>query len=105
MIRIQSVKHLNDFIVELLLTDGKRKIVDLEPLLHGPIFEPIRVDRKLFKTIHVDKDLGTIVWDNGADIDPDVLIHNRKPFWKDKQPVLLQVSESAKKYKTKKKRI
>jgi Protein of unknown function (DUF2442) len=24
---------------------------------------------------------GTIAWDNGADIDPDVLYHNLKPAW------------------------
>jgi len=105
MIRIQSVKHIKDFKVELLLTNGKRKIVDLEPLFHGPIFEPIRTDQGLFKTIRVDKDLGTIVWDNGADIDPDVLISNRIPVWKNAQPAQLYVGESITNYKTKKKRI
>lgn len=105
MIRIQSVKHIKDFTVELLLTNGKRKIVDLEPFLRGPIFEPIRADQYLFETIHVDKDLGTIFWDNGADIDPDVLIQDRKPIWHDIKPIQLQVSESATKYKTKKKQI
>ncbi|MBA4313325.1 MAG: DUF2442 domain-containing protein [Chlorobiaceae bacterium] len=103
MIRIQSVKHLEDFKVELLLTDGKRKIVDLEPYLYGPIFDPIRADRTLFKTIHVDKELGTVVWDNGADIDPDVLILDRKPVWNDKQSLQLQVSDSTSKYKSRKK--
>ncbi|MBI5476902.1 MAG: DUF2442 domain-containing protein [Ignavibacteriales bacterium] len=102
MIRIQSVKYLEDFKVELLLTNGKRKTVDLEPYLYGPIFDPIRSSRTLFKTIHVDKELGTVVWNNGADIDPDVLIHDRKSIRFDKKSLQLQVSESNRKYKSKK---
>ncbi|TAK51040.1 MAG: DUF2442 domain-containing protein [Bacteroidetes bacterium] len=81
MTRISKVKVLDNFRVQLVLTDGRHKIVDLEPYLHGPIFEPIKNDRPLFKTVKVDKELGTIVWDNGADIDPDVLIEDLTPAW------------------------
>ena len=81
MIRIKSVRPLNDFNVEIELTNGHRKIIDLEPFLRGPIFQPLLEDPKLFRTVRVDERLGTIVWENGADIDPDVLIYNRKPAW------------------------
>ncbi len=30
-------------------------------------------DRRMFESVRVDPELGTIVWDNGADMDPDVL--------------------------------
>ena len=37
------------------------------------MFEPLREDPKLFRQVRVDDELGTIVWPNGADMDPDVL--------------------------------
>ena len=47
--------------------------LDLEVELWGPVFEPLRQDPRLFRTVRVDAGLGTIVWPNGADLDPDVL--------------------------------
>lgn len=74
MIRVISVKILNGYIVKLKLNNGSNKIVDLKPFLRGPIFEPIKQNYKLFVSLKVDKTLGTIVWEDGADIDPDVLL-------------------------------
>ena len=37
------------------------------------MFEPLRADPELFRQVRVDEELGTIVWPNGADMDPDVL--------------------------------
>ena len=81
MIRIQSVEPLEHFQVRLEFTDGTQKVVDLEPYLHGPIFELLRVDPAIFRSVRVDPQLGTIVWDNGADMDPDVLSQNLTPAW------------------------
>ena len=79
MIRITDVQALDVYCVRLTLTDGSVKEVDLTPYLNGPIFEPIHRDPDLFRSVRVDPELGTIVWDNGADICPDVLIHDRIP--------------------------
>lgn len=79
MVRIRTVRVLDGFRVKLGLTDGREKDIDLDPYLHGPIFEPLRKDRKLFESVRVDDELGTIVWPNGADIDPDVLCAGRTP--------------------------
>ncbi len=79
MVRIRSVKPMTRYRVELTLTNNRKKVVDLEPYLRGPIFDKIRTDRMLFRSIRVDSKLGTIVWSNGADIDPDVLIKNLVP--------------------------
>lgn len=79
MIRIRGVETLGEFRVRLSLTDGSIRELDLEPYLNGPVFEPLRADPALFRAVRVDEELGTIVWPNGADIDPDVLIHGRIP--------------------------
>ncbi len=81
LVRVKSVDVLKDFIVRLEFTDDSQREIDLEPYLHGPIFEPIRNNPIVFRSVKVDKRMGTIVWENGADIDPDVLYHGLKPAW------------------------
>lgn len=81
MVRVQDVKLLQGYKVCLYFTDGSHRDVDLERYLHGPIFEPMKNDPNLFRSIRVDQELGTIVWDNGADIDPDVLYMDLTPAW------------------------
>jgi hypothetical protein len=83
MIRIKTVQPLNGYRVRLTFTDESAKEIDLLQYLNGPIFDPIRNDPAYFRTIHVDPVAGTVVWDNGADIDPDVLYKNLPPAWMD----------------------
>lgn len=71
--RIRSVEPFDGFVLRLSFDDGTQRDVDLERELWGPMFEPLRANRELFRQIDVDKELGTIVWPNGADMDPDVL--------------------------------
>jgi len=81
MIRVCSVKPLEKFRVRLEFTNGEQKVVDLEPFLRGPIFEPLRQSLEQFRSVRVYKELGTLVWENGADIDPDVLYGKYVPAW------------------------
>jgi hypothetical protein len=71
-IRIETVESLDGYVLRLWFSDGSARDVDLEPELWGPVFEPLR-DREVFRAVVVDDELGTIVWPNGADMDPDVL--------------------------------
>jgi len=71
--RIRSVEPLEGFVLRLGFDDGTTREVDLEDELWGPVFEPLRQDRQLFRRVRVDQELGTVVWPNGADLDPDVL--------------------------------
>ena len=79
MERVTSVELLGGHRVRLRLTGGRRRAVDLTPYLRGPIFEAIRRDPAAFGQVRVDPDLGTLVWPNGADICPDVLVSGRTP--------------------------
>jgi hypothetical protein len=58
--------------LHLRFDDGLAKTVNLEPFLNGPIFQPVR-DPVYFARVFLDRDLGTIVWPNGADFAPETL--------------------------------
>ncbi len=77
LVRVTGATPLDGFRVRLTLSDGRELVRDLEPLLSGPIFEPIRTNPQLFRGLRVDG--GTLSWPNGADLCPDVLIWNGPP--------------------------
>ena len=85
LIRILTVELVEGFQVRLGFTDGTEKVVDLEPYLHGPIFEPLRNNPDVFRAVQVNKRMGTVVWPNGADMDPDVLYYGLKPAWMEEE--------------------
>ncbi len=79
LVRVKSVEPLEKFRVRIRFQNGVQKVIDLEKFLRGEIFAPIREDPRVFRSIKVVG--GTIGWDNGADIDPDVLYYDLKPAW------------------------
>jgi hypothetical protein len=70
---IVAAKAVGDYRLHLRFEDGVEGVVDLAPhLSFRGVFEPLR-DPEYFAQVRVDADLGTVVWPNGADLDPDVL--------------------------------
>jgi Protein of unknown function (DUF2442) len=70
---IVAAKAVGDYRLHLRFEDGVEGVVDLAPhLTFCGVFEPLR-DHEYFVQVRVDADLGTVVWPNGADLDPDVL--------------------------------
>lgn len=88
MVRVRTVEPLDGCRVRLGFTDQTGRIVDLGQFLNGPIFDPVRRDRGFFRAVTVDQELGTIVWPNGADIDPDVLYAGSLPAANGPEPAL-----------------
>ena len=78
-VRVRALAPLDAFRVRVTFDNDSQREIDLEPFLHGPVFEPIRSDPALFRSMKIAG--GTIAWDNGADIDPDVLYYGLKPAW------------------------
>ena len=73
VIDVTAARVLARYVVELTFETGETKVIDLEPLLRGPVFEPLLDDYALFKRLRVDPEAGTIVWPNGADVSPRTL--------------------------------
>ncbi len=69
---IIKVKIIKDYVVELVFDDFKKGIVDLRKFLGRGVFKSL-IDKKQFRKLRVDAELGTICWPNGADIAPDRL--------------------------------
>jgi len=77
LLRIRVVEALEGFKLRLTLTDGSMIEREVSHLMMGPVFEGIRSDPKLFAQVRAED--GTVVWPNGADLCPDVLIWGSAP--------------------------
>lgn len=73
VIDVTAARVLARYVVELTFETDETRVIDLEPLLQGPVFQPLVDDYALFKQLRVDPQAGTIVWPNGADISPGTL--------------------------------
>ena len=69
---VKDVKPLENYHLLLKFENDEEKIFDMKPYLDIGQFKELK-DKKLFSTLKVDKDLDTIVWDNGADLAPEFL--------------------------------
>ena len=69
---IISVVALKPYVVRVAFGDGEVRDVDIEPLLDGPVFEPLR-DHREFQRVLIDNATGAVAWPGGADLDPDVI--------------------------------
>jgi hypothetical protein len=76
--RVVAVEPLEGSRLRLTFTDGLVREVDLSGELWGPMAEPL-LDPDYFGQVRVDPELGTVVWPNGFDLDPDVLHGDFEP--------------------------
>jgi hypothetical protein len=74
MIDVVAVKYVESHVLELVFDDGLTARIDMDTVIgrFDGVFAPLE-DPAFFSQVQVDRELGTIVWPNGADICPDVL--------------------------------
>jgi hypothetical protein len=77
ILHVKQAKYLHDYVIWLRFNDGAEGEVDLADELEGEVFSPLK-DISKFKSFKVDPVLGTIVWENGADLAPEFLYENMK---------------------------
>lgn len=63
---VKDVTYVSGYKLLVTFEDGTVKLVDMGPDLDGEIFEPLK-NIDYFKTVHVNQDIDTIVWDNDSD--------------------------------------
>ncbi len=80
LVHVTAVEPVEGFVLRVTFDDGTTRDVDVEELLRGPVFEPLRADIQLFRQVRVEA--GAVTWPNGADIDPVVLHGSAEPAWK-----------------------
>lgn len=70
--RVTEARYVSGQTIWLRFSDGASGEVDLSAEIHGEIFEPLR-DAEYFRKFEVSRELGTVVWPNGADFAPEFL--------------------------------
>lgn len=84
LLRIERAVPLEGFRLRLWLSDGSLIERDVGHVMVGPIFEPIRRDPERFAEVRAEG--GTVVWPNGADLCPDVVIWGGPPPQEESAP-------------------
>jgi hypothetical protein len=75
---VKTVSYVSGYKLLLIFEDHSERLIDLERELDGEVFEPLK-NIAYFKTVRVDPDIDTIVWDNGADMAPEFLYEKSAP--------------------------
>ena len=70
--RIIDCQILPPYSLKLKFGDGLTSVIDLERVLEGEIYGPLR-NPTIFSKVMIDPEVQTVIWPNGADFDPAVL--------------------------------
>ena len=70
--RVCSFRVVGDYVLAVEFDDGTEQVIDFRPVLAGELFGPLR-DPSVFDQVSIDPEVHTLVWPNGADVDPATL--------------------------------
>lgn len=68
--RVKSVKCLDDSTLDILFSNGERKLFDFSPYFKYPVYQKLQNVTSWHKAA---VKFGTVAWDNETDFDPDTL--------------------------------
>lgn len=74
----EYVEPRTNYRIFVRFNNGVSGEVDLKDELWGEMFEPLR-EESVFMTAHHDPLMGTVVWQNGADLAPEFLFERLSP--------------------------
>ncbi len=77
MIRVNAVKALDDYQLELAFNTGETRVFDVRPYLNTGIFTELR-DPSYFRSVRLA--FGSIAWPNGQDFGPESLYVESRPL-------------------------
>ena len=75
---ITHVQYDSGYTLLLTFEDRTVRRADLESHLDGEVFESLK-NLHEFSTAHLNQDIDTVVWENGADMSPDFLYDISEP--------------------------
>lgn len=75
-LEVKKAEYLDGYRLRLSFSNSEVRVVDLEPYLKGPIFQPL-TNLKDFKRFSIP--FNTVQWENGADFAPEFLYEISKP--------------------------
>src|ERR1035441_5965068 len=70
--RVRSFESVGAYTLRVRFDDHSEQTIDFRPVLAGEMYGPLR-DLDVFDQVHIDPDVETLVWPNGADFAPATL--------------------------------
>ena len=70
--RITAFNIVGPYTLQVAFDDQTEQTINFQPILSGELYRPLR-DLSLFNEVHLDEEVHTLVWPNGADFDPATL--------------------------------
>ena len=69
---VEDFAIVGPYTLKIRFDDGVTQVVNLEPVLYGELFGPLR-DLKLLNQVRLDSEIRNLVWPNDAAFDPETL--------------------------------
>ncbi len=84
--RVRSFEIVSAYTLRVRFDDGAEQTIYFRPILAGELYSPLR-NLDLFNQVRIDPEVQTLVWPNGADIDPATL-HD----WPEHEPAFRELA-------------